>query len=62
MLKMVDIKKMDKTAIVAKVAELKKELFQTKFQKHTTGIEKPHMLKATRRDIARLLTAFNANK
>lgn len=62
MLKMTEIKKLDSAAIKAKVAELKKELFDVKFQKHTTGIEKPHMLKTLRRDIARLLTALNSNK
>jgi large subunit ribosomal protein L29 len=60
MLKMTEIKKLDDVAIKAKISELRKELFDTKFQKHTTGIEKPHLLKTLKKDIARLLTALNS--
>ena len=60
MLKMTEIKKLDDVAIKAKISELRKELFDTKFQKHTTGIEKPHILKTLKKDIARLLTALNS--
>jgi large subunit ribosomal protein L29 len=60
MLKMTEIKKLDDVAIKAKISELRKELFDTRFQKHTTGIEKPHLLKTLKKDIARLLTALNS--
>jgi large subunit ribosomal protein L29 len=60
MLNMTDIKKLDADATKAKLAELRRELFEIKFHKHTTGIEKSHFLKDLRKDIARLLTALNS--
>lgn len=60
MLKMTDIKKLDAEALKSKVGELRRELFDVKFQKHTTGIEKPHLLKTLKKDIARCLTVLNS--
>lgn len=45
-----------------KVAELKTQIFNEKFKKHTTGAEKPHVLKNLKKDVARLLTAENSKK
>ena len=59
-MKMSDVKKMDKAQVAAKVTELKKELFELKFSKHTGALDKPHNLKVLRKDIARLLTHINA--
>jgi ribosomal protein L29 len=44
------------------VAELKTQIFNLKFNKHTSGIEKPHKIKALKKEIARILTKQNATK
>ena len=62
MLKMSEVKKLDSAAINAKVSELRKELFDMRLQKATTNLEKSHLLKARKRDIARLLTALNSKE
>ncbi len=60
MLKSSEITKLSTKEIDDKVAALKGELFNTKFNKHTTGVEKPHKLKEIKKDIARLLTVKNS--
>lgn len=62
MLKMSEIKTLDKSAIEAKVSEIRKELFGLNFEKQTSGLEKPHLISEKKKDIARLLTALNMNK
>lgn len=62
MLKMSEIKTLDKSAIETKVSELRKEIFGLKFEKQTSGLEKTHMVSEKKKDIARLLTALNMNK
>jgi len=62
MLKMSEINKLDSTAIVQKVAELRKELFNLKLQKNTTSVEKSHLLTSLKKDIARLLTVLNGKE
>ena len=52
----------DPKEIQAEVLNLKARLFEEKFKKHTTGIEKPHVVKGIKKDIARLLTTLNSNK
>jgi len=44
------------------VAELKTQLFNLKFNKFTSGVEKPHKIKALKKEIARILTKQNATK
>lgn len=62
MLKTSDISKLSAKEITEKVATLKSELFNTKFNKFTTGTAKPHTVKDLKKDIARLLTFKNAKK
>jgi large subunit ribosomal protein L29 len=62
MLKTSDISKLSVKEISEKVATLKAELFNKKFNKFTTGTEKPHAVKELKKDIARLLTLKNAKK
>ncbi len=50
------------TQTTGTVAELKTQLFNLKFNKHTSGIEKPHKIKAIKKEIARMLTKANAAK
>ena len=60
MYKYSEINKLDTATIKSKVAQLKKELFELNLQKNTTNVEKTHLLRGKRRDVARLLTAINA--
>lgn len=62
MLKSSEISKLSEKELTEKVATLKTELFNQKFNKFTTGVEKPHQVKELKKDIARLLTALNAKK
>jgi large subunit ribosomal protein L29 len=62
MVKSSEISKLSVKEITEKVATLKSELFNQKFNKFTTGSEKPHTVKALKKDIARLLTALSAKK
>lgn len=62
MLKTSEISKLSTKEVTEKVAALKTELFNTKFNKFTTGTEKPHTAKELKKDIARLLTFLNAKK
>jgi large subunit ribosomal protein L29 len=62
MLKTSDISKLSDKEIREKVTSLKNDLFNNKFNKFTTGSDKPHMVKQLKKDIARLLTVKNAKK
>jgi large subunit ribosomal protein L29 len=62
MLKTSEISKLSVKEINEKVASLKNELFNKKFNKFTTGTEKSHLVKELKKDIARLLTVKNAKK
>lgn len=54
-----EIKKMDDQAVDRKVSELRLDIFKMKMQKTTSGIEKPHLIKEMKKNIARLLTLKN---
>lgn len=60
MLKTDEISKLSAKELNARVMTLKTELFNMKFNKFTTGTEKPHTVKSLKKDIARLLTVKNA--
>ncbi len=62
MLKTADISKLSAKELNEKVSSLKAELFTNRFTKFTTGSDKPHVVKQTKKDIARLLTVKNAPK
>ncbi|MFA5583319.1 MAG: 50S ribosomal protein L29 [Bacteriovoracaceae bacterium] len=62
MLKTSEISKLSEKEIVEKIASLKTELFNQKFNKFTTGNDKPHLAKELKKDIARLFTFLNAKK
>ncbi len=62
MLNSSEISKLSAKELTEKVATLKSELFNSKFNKFTTGTAKPHVVKQLKKDIARLLTAKNAKK
>jgi ribosomal protein L29 len=62
MLNSSDISKLSAKELTEKVVALKAELFNSKFNRFTTGTAKPHVVKQLKKDIARLLTAKNAKK
>lgn len=49
---------MHKDELNVKLDELKKELMEFTF-KRKTGIEKPHMMRVIKKDIARIMTVLN---
>lgn len=51
-----DIRKLTKTQIEKKIAELKEELFNLKFQAALGNLQKPARMGEVKRDIARLKT------
>ena len=58
-LKMSDISRWDATKIDAKVAELRRDIFNMNMQKQAAGVEKPHLNQEMKKNIARLLTVKN---
>ncbi len=57
-----DIKEMSVTDIETKIAELKKELLNLRFQLATGNLEDTAQIKNLKKDIARLKTALNEVK
>jgi large subunit ribosomal protein L29 len=56
-MKFADAIKLDANAIDAKVKDMRKELFNLRMQKTTSGLEKPHTQKVIKKNIAKLMTA-----
>ena len=61
-MKYAEVKDLDAAAIDTKVSEMRREIFNMKMEKATSGLEKPHKLKVLKKNIARLLTAKAAKK
>ena len=59
MLKMNEIENWDSKLIGDKIDSLRRELFDFNMQKATSRLEKPHMIRVLKKDIARLLTVKN---
>jgi large subunit ribosomal protein L29 len=57
-----DIRDWDDTEILARLEELKEERFRLKFRSATMELENPSLLRAIRRDIARLKTILHERK
>ena len=53
-----ELKAMNKTELEAKVAELKAELFNLRFQLATGQLQNTTVIASTKRDIARCLTVL----
>ncbi len=45
-----------------KFEELRKKLYDLNFQKATGSVQKPHLFKETKKDIARILMILNERK
>jgi len=56
-----DIKKLSKTEILKNLENLKKDLFNLRFQKNNGQLKSPAKFKETRRNIARLKTLMRVN-
>ena len=57
-MKIADIKNMTVEELNAKLAELKEELFNLRFQLEVQQLENPHKIKDVKHDIARVMTVL----
>ena len=53
-----EIRKMSVEDINSKIIEIKNELFELRMKQATGTLEKPHMINALRKDVARLKTVL----
>ena len=61
-MKIADIKNMTVEELNAKLVELKKELFNLRFQHAVNQLDNPHKIEDTKRDIARVMTILQEKK
>ena len=61
-MKMAEINKMTVEELNAKLVELKKELFNLRFQHAVNQLENPHKMTEVKHDIARVMTALNEKR
>ena len=52
------IEEVTKTNDIKKIAELKRDLFDMRLKQATASLEKPHRIRAARKDIARMKTVL----
>jgi len=57
-----EIRDLSPAEITTKLREIRAELLQLRLKKHTGQVEKPHMLRVLRKDIARLETIHQQKK
>lgn len=58
-MKATELRAMTVEQLNEKLAELKKELFNLRFQHAVNQLENPHKLEEVKRDIARVMTVLN---
>jgi len=58
-MKATELRAMTVEQLDAKLTELKKELFNLRFQHAINQLENPHKLEEVKRDIARVMTVLN---
>ena len=58
-MKMTEINKMTVEELNAKLVELKKELFNLRFQHAVNQLENPHRIADVKKDIARVMTILH---
>ena len=61
-MKMAEINKMTVEELNAKLVELKKELFNLRFQHAVNQLENPHKMTEVKHDIARVMTVLNQKR
>ena len=57
-----EISALSPAEITTKLRETREQLLQLRLRKQTGQVEKPHLLRSYRKDIARLETVLNATK
>jgi large subunit ribosomal protein L29 len=57
-----EISALSPAEITTKLRETREQLLQLRLRKQTGQVEKPHLLRSYRKDIARLETVLNAKK
>ena len=57
-----EIRELAPTEITTKLRETRDKLLQLRLRKHTGQVEKPHLLREYRKDIARLETILKQKK
>jgi large subunit ribosomal protein L29 len=57
-----EIRELSPAEITTKLRETREQLIQLRLRKQTGQIEKPHLLRTYRKDIARLETELNVKK
>ena len=57
-----DLRKMTAAELETKLQELKKELFNLRFQHAVNQLENPHQIAEVKHDIARVMTVLNEKK
>ena len=58
-MKAAELKNMTPAELEAKLQELKKELFNLRFQHAINQLENPHQISEVKHDIARVMTVLN---
>ena len=58
-MKVKELREMNGEQLNAKLAELKKELFNLRFQHAINQLENPHKIADVKKDIARVMTVLN---
>ena len=61
-MKIADIKNMTVEELNNKLVELKKELFNLRFQHAVNQLENPHKMTEVKHDIARVMTVLNQKR
>ena len=58
-MKATELKEMTSEQLETKLADLKRELFNLRFQHAVNQLENPHKMTEVKRDIARVMTVLN---
>ncbi len=61
-MKIADIKELTAKELVSRKRELREEVFNLRVQQQSGQLEKPHMLRTLRRNIARIETVLSQKK
>ncbi len=57
-----EIRELSVAELETKLRDLREQLVQLRIKKHTGQVEKPHLLRTYRKDIARVETILNQKK
>jgi large subunit ribosomal protein L29 len=57
-----EIRELSAAELETKLRDLREQLVQLRIKKHTGQVEKPHLLRTYRKDIARVETILNQKK